>query len=45
MDSGATYNYINEELMRRLSLNTIPIEGFEVKVASGTVLSCTQKVP
>lgn len=45
INSGATYNYINEEVVNRLGLKAEEFEGFDVKFASGTILPCTKKIP
>ncbi|XP_059068636.1 uncharacterized protein LOC131859112 [Cryptomeria japonica] len=45
LDSGSTNNFIDATLVEKRGLQTEKHEGFDVKVAGGTNLSSTHKVP
>ena len=45
LDNGATLNFINSSLVKRRGLQIEAHQGFDVKVARGTILSCTHLVP
>lgn len=45
LDSGSTHNFIDAALVERHGLQTEKHEGFDVRVAGGTNLSSTHKVP
>ncbi|CAA0831262.1 Unknown protein, partial [Striga hermonthica] len=42
VDNGSSHNFINAELSRKLNLPTTKIEPFEVRVANGERLQCTE---
>ena len=44
VDSGASHNFINSKLVKKLHLQATPIEAFDVKVANGERLRCTHVV-
>ena len=43
IDSGSTYNFINNRLANLLQLPVLPTSGFLVKVANGETLLCKGK--
>ena len=44
IDSDANYTYVSEERVKKLKLNNVSINGFDVKIARGIVMLCTKKV-
>lgn len=44
LDTGASHNFISIRMVSKRGLQTVDILEFEVKVAGGEVLSCTEKV-
>ena len=44
VDSGASHNFVNSKLVKKLHLQANPIEAFDVKVASGDKLRCSHVV-
>ena len=44
LDTGASHNFISTQMVSRRGLQTMAIPKFDVKVAGGEVLRCTEKV-
>jgi predicted aspartyl protease len=45
IDGGATHNFIDSALVAKRGIPTVDFEGFDVVVAGGRVMPCTQKIP
>ncbi|XP_059066288.1 uncharacterized protein LOC131857619 [Cryptomeria japonica] len=45
LDSGATHNFIDKSLVKRLKLTTQEFKGFQVALADGSTSSCNKKIP
>ena len=45
MDSGATHNFIDAELVQRRGLTTTEFEGFSVLVLGDRIVQCTRYMP
>ncbi|KAH9296672.1 hypothetical protein KI387_044252 [Taxus chinensis] len=45
IDSGATHNFIDEDLVAKMGLQEEDFQGFNVIVADGHSISCTKKIP
>ena len=45
VDSGATHNFIDAQLVRRRGLTTAEFEGFSILVPNDRTIQCTRYVP
>jgi hypothetical protein len=45
IDGGETHNFIDSSWVAKRSIPIMDFEGFDVAIASGSIMPCTQKIP